>query len=530
VVAIVAVTGTEDSVQDVIAAGAFAETLKKRRPKFCWMHDWKRPLGRILSITELKPGDRRLPRTTPDGRAWPAAAGALIATMQFNLRTRDGRDFYEHAKLWAEGGEAAFSIGYKVVEGMASKRGDGVRVIYQLDLYECSLVLHGAHDMALALEVKDADGAVVALEYKDATGMVLSDAPVVLPEPMEAKSIVAALARHAGRDGLAALMEAKSLEVKAGIPGVADTPSDAAAVERLRKTWTDGRMAAKVGWGTEGDFDRCVALASEYMTPEDAKGWCNLRHHDALGIYPATHAKLEGKSAPTTSQEAKSMAYMKGSQEERRSALCSAVEELLVPRKEGHDGALEEGSGWANIEATFDTYVIATRNAYRGEDATYRIDYSWDGDNITLGIPEPVELSLVAIAEPSATDPSPLDEGVDVRMRFIDPASVAIEDAARFIGALPEGKGLDELTEPVLLLLDAMAVKGLDVGAAVMGDPLDGEDPYEGSDYDDEEDEADEPEPDDDADDEDPEETEDDEDKVTLDPDAVRAQIAALRA
>ena len=51
--------------------------------------------------------------------------------------------------------------------------------------------------------------------------------------------------------------------------------------------------ADAIAWGTPGDFDRCVALMSKHMTPEQAKGYCNLRHHDALGYYPATHARME---------------------------------------------------------------------------------------------------------------------------------------------------------------------------------------------------------------------------------------------
>jgi len=48
-----------------------------------------------------------------------------------------------------------------------------------------------------------------------------------------------------------------------------------------------------IAWGTPGDFDRCVAMVTTHakMSPEQAKGYCAERHHDALGIWPATHAK-----------------------------------------------------------------------------------------------------------------------------------------------------------------------------------------------------------------------------------------------
>lgn len=64
--------------------------------------------------------------------------------------------------------------------------------------------------------------------------------------------------------------------------------------ETLREYWTHGEGAAKIRWGEPGDFDRCVMHLSKYI--DDPKGYCNERHHDALGFYPATHARMdEGK-------------------------------------------------------------------------------------------------------------------------------------------------------------------------------------------------------------------------------------------
>jgi hypothetical protein len=65
---------------------------------------------------------------------------------------------------------------------------------------------------------------------------------------------------------------------------------DHQATERLRKYWTTGeggKLVAK--WGQPGDFDRCVAALSKHL--KDPKGYCAQRHFDALGIWPATHAK-----------------------------------------------------------------------------------------------------------------------------------------------------------------------------------------------------------------------------------------------
>ena len=61
-----------------------------------------------------------------------------------------------------------------------------------------------------------------------------------------------------------------------------------ADTERLHEYWVHGEGAAKVAWGTPGDFDRCVAELGKYI--KDPQGYCNLAHHAALGIWPAQHA------------------------------------------------------------------------------------------------------------------------------------------------------------------------------------------------------------------------------------------------
>ena len=59
--------------------------------------------------------------------------------------------------------------------------------------------------------------------------------------------------------------------------------------EELRRYWTHGKGAAKIRWGTPGDWTRCVRQLSKYMGPR-AKGYCQLRHKDATGVY--TGSKL----------------------------------------------------------------------------------------------------------------------------------------------------------------------------------------------------------------------------------------------
>lgn len=72
--------------------------------------------------------------------------------------------------------------------------------------------------------------------------------------------------------------------VSAGVPGIADTPSDWAAVRRLKNYWLHGAGAAKIRWGTPGDWTRCNRNLTKYMGTR-AKGYCQNLHREAVGYY-----------------------------------------------------------------------------------------------------------------------------------------------------------------------------------------------------------------------------------------------------
>ena len=54
--------------------------------------------------------------------------------------------------------------------------------------------------------------------------------------------------------------------------------------EKLRRYWVSGEGAAKIRWGTPGDWKRCVRHLSKYMGVR-SKGYCQLRHKEATGVY-----------------------------------------------------------------------------------------------------------------------------------------------------------------------------------------------------------------------------------------------------
>jgi hypothetical protein len=80
----------------------------------------------------------------------------------------------------------------------------------------------------------------------------------------------------------------------AGIPGVADTPSDIAAARRLRRYWLRGPGAAKIRWNTPGDWTRCTKHLMKYMGPR-AKGYCQNLHKSATGVYTGSRFNVGKK-------------------------------------------------------------------------------------------------------------------------------------------------------------------------------------------------------------------------------------------
>jgi HK97 family phage prohead protease len=175
------VTGVLDEVGDVVMPGAYAETLRKRSPEFLLGHDPARPIGQIVDVKELLPGDPGLPAGLPHG------AGALVATAKFDLSTKDGRDAFAQARFFGPK-RTHYSIGY-IARKAASRlwRGAVARVIDTLDLFELSQVLHPANRHAVALAIKA--GRPEGLEYKDAP-VVAGTSVITAAELAEASALL----------------------------------------------------------------------------------------------------------------------------------------------------------------------------------------------------------------------------------------------------------------------------------------------------------------------------------------------------
>jgi len=254
---IAAVTGIQDDVGDIIRPGAFRRTIAERRPKVCSNHRWDAPIGRVLDIKELLPGDPRLPRTTGDGRAWPRAAGALVATAQLNMSTKAGLEAFEIIRFFGPA-ESAFSIGYKVAPNGATHRG-GIRYITNLDLYEISAVLHGANRYATLLSVKSA---APALETKATSGVLPAQRRAGMPvaSPCSMCGRPAAAVAPGGLRAGESLICSRCVEVADNdtATAVLDADDIAAAYRLTEDELTseeeyDAALDAEVEWHLESD-------------------------------------------------------------------------------------------------------------------------------------------------------------------------------------------------------------------------------------------------------------------------------------
>jgi hypothetical protein len=64
------------------------------------------------------------------------------------------------------------------------------------------------------------------------------------------------------------------------------------STERLMEYWAHGEGAAKIRWGIDGDFERCVRELSKHVSPGIVKGLCSNLHVRATGGRPG-HAPAE---------------------------------------------------------------------------------------------------------------------------------------------------------------------------------------------------------------------------------------------
>ena len=146
---LVAAVGNKDSVNDIIVPGAFDASLKRRRPRVVWGHDWNHPIGKVLDITEVSAGDPRLPSKMRE-----AGVGGLFARVQFNLKSEKGREAFSSVAFY--GTDQEWSIGYKTIVSSFDNEKQA-NILKEVELFEVSPVLHGANQLTGTISIKSAN-------------------------------------------------------------------------------------------------------------------------------------------------------------------------------------------------------------------------------------------------------------------------------------------------------------------------------------------------------------------------------------
>lgn len=146
----VAAVGNKDSVGDIVAPGAFDGSLRRRKPRVVWGHDWNQPIGKVLAIEEVPSSDSRLPE-----KMQAARVGGLLARVQFNLKSERGREAFYSVAFF--GTDQEWSIGYKTIKAAYDPTAQA-NVLQEVELFEVSPVLHGANQLTGTISIKSMHG------------------------------------------------------------------------------------------------------------------------------------------------------------------------------------------------------------------------------------------------------------------------------------------------------------------------------------------------------------------------------------
>jgi len=127
------VFGVIDSYKEVVAPGAFAESLSQRTPALLWQHRSGEPIGVYSALREDQTG--------------------LYVEGKLALKTARGAEAYELLKMGAISG---LSIGFVTLDD-SYDRVTGIRTLKKVDLWEVSLVPFPANESARVSGVKSID-------------------------------------------------------------------------------------------------------------------------------------------------------------------------------------------------------------------------------------------------------------------------------------------------------------------------------------------------------------------------------------
>jgi HK97 family phage prohead protease len=292
--AIVSVFGNVDYQGDKVIEGAFDGDLKRWRDSgdpipIIWSHEWGDPFAHI-------------------GKADPndvvETARGLKVRGQLDVDKPFAKQVYD---LMSERRIKEFSFAYDIPAGGQKPGKDGANELHKLGIIEVGPTLKGANNQTELLGVKsmlehaahENDAAWVLERMKE-----LGIAEEGLTEELKAHTgATGGLREHltAAKPKGHGLSSAEGDDLEARHNRMHDEGADhdkksfedallgfkAGNPEALISWFNDG-ADGQINWGSPGDFDACVAVAEKHMDTDQAKGFCNERHQDAVGGPPGS--------------------------------------------------------------------------------------------------------------------------------------------------------------------------------------------------------------------------------------------------
>lgn len=358
----VAGVGNKDSVGDIVLPGAFSESLKRRKPRVVWGHDWNHPIGKVLEIYEVPASDPRLP-----AKMKRAGIGGLYARVQFNLGSEKGREAFANVSFYGE--EQEWSIGYKTLDAVYDNERKA-NLLREVELYEVSPVLHGANQLTGTISIKAAVAEDVVDSFKKSKWPMF-DRAFAERIKRDYPQIWAAGGNIKGNDQYRILTEI------AESGGAAKTQGQTNALE-LREAWVarhaqDFRLPgviAQIKWlaiGSRGE-DYMKNVVREAMKKHDAKMKKKMfpaeEDNEDLEIIEKGHSGMMG-------------------------ALASAIGKQF--------------GGPVRIRHA-DSNMVVFDHTMEGKPHTMRVAYHFDGDQFMFGKPVGVKPTVVYMPEEQDDD------------------------------------------------------------------------------------------------------------------------------
>jgi len=215
-----------------------------------------------------------------------------------------------------------------------------------------------------------------------------SDLPAGAPKP---ESVVLA-----GADfDLQVLWGPRKDIMQAAVVAAGGLDRNRGGAEKLRHYWTRGPGAAKILWGTPGDWTRCVRYLGKYMGPR-AKGYCSLRHKEMTHMWPGDRANRQTYSLHASGSPEFSTKFVRSSHQVIQASVLRAKAEIT--REHLLHGIT------ASAMPTYRIYEDA-RQAVNAITASALADMQIGGEFfIPMALPEGIESGDGRLVEPGAAD------------------------------------------------------------------------------------------------------------------------------